>query len=110
MNFFNSLYTTADHDMEPFGSSWVGPDKLAHGERTLVARYLGEGDGQPVEVMCTAMPARFYQLVVLPHPNSVGEPQAGYEVHTGSGIACAKWAAETASLISMGMVSFKGGV
>lgn len=98
------LYEATHQDRAEFLGNWCGPDTFEHSKKMLVARYQGTGDGQSVEVYCTAMPARFYALKVLPGKNSVGEDRQGYEITTGSD--CQEWAAETAAMIAEGMLGF----
>lgn len=80
-------------DRAPFGEHWCGPEKLTHGEDTLVAVYEPtQEDGQRVEVYATAWPALFFRLRVGTHLLS-----------TGSG-ACAL-AAEMAQAIAGGRLN-----
>ena len=100
------LYEPYEDERQTFGSHWCGPTVYKHCEEVLVALYYADegGDGQNVEVHCTAAPARFYTLKVIPGFNSIGEPKAGYEVHLGSGQA--ELAVQLAELITDGMLGF----
>jgi hypothetical protein len=69
---FDNLYSTVNMK-EAFGSSFVGPDKLIHGEEALVAKVESAG-GRDVEVYCTFMPAKFFRLV----------DSEGFQLSTGS--------------------------
>ncbi len=85
-----------------FGDNWCGPEGFTHGVEALVATYAREGEeGRAVEVMCSALPARFYKIRVS--PGADGSP--GYEISTGSGMD--RWTAETALAIATGMADFK---
>jgi hypothetical protein len=104
----DSMYVPYDRERRAFGNKWCGPDKYESWVETLVARYEKDpldGDGQTVEVYCTAAPARFYRLKVLPSPDSINNQQAGFEITTGSGAG--ELAASIAEAISQGMLGFK---
>lgn len=102
---FDELYTPYDTELAAFNRHWCGPYKYESWKETLVARYEKEevGDGQTVEIYCTAAPARFYTIRALAGKNSVGEPQAAYELGTGS--SGDKLAAAIGSAISQGMLA-----
>lgn len=95
-----------DEEVQAFGGAWCGPERYSLWEKCLVARYNKRkaSDGQSVSVYCTPAPARFYQAEVEPSPNSVGTPQPGYSISTGSGQA--KLIALIAQSISEGMLGF----
>ena len=101
------MYQISGHERTAFGENWCGPEQFKRGQKTLCAVYLPEedGDGQKVEVYCLAAPARFYILKVLPRPNSVGEIQPGYNVHTASDAH--EIAAALARGIARGMIAFE---
>jgi hypothetical protein len=101
-DIFARLYATNDRDRAAFGEAWCGPERLAYGEDTLVARYAADGDGRGVEVYCCAMPARFWTLRILPSPS---EP-SGYDLTTGSDHRTAARAARmSARMIAEGMIA-----
>jgi hypothetical protein len=104
-NPFEELYKPYDSEKQAFRENWIGPEAYKHMEEALIAKYEPRPDGQPVEVYCTACPARFYTLKVAPYPNSLGKPEKGYEITTGSSMA--KFAAELAGLIANGMIGFR---
>jgi hypothetical protein len=100
-----------------FNMYTVGSEKAAFGrnfafsgevypeqEEFLIARYPkpAGSDGHDVEVYATSCPAMFYRIVAKETFNSMEEPRNGFEITTGSGMDV--WVAETAKLISMGMV------
>ena len=97
---FESMYEPYPTELEAFGDHWCGPDKYPHWGDTLVATYEGTGDGQTVEVYCTAGPARFYTLRIRAGKDSVGAPQKPWQLGTGSGEE--KLAADIAKAISEG--------
>lgn len=68
-----------------WGDAWCGPAVLPHWQETLIAKFTGTGDGQDVEVYCTAAPARFYRINIIPGSNSIGEPMEGHVLTTGTG-------------------------
>ena len=104
---FDTLYEVRHSDFAPFSEHYVGPPLAWRIERatpTLIASYKREScDGQDVDVYCTAMPARFYSLHVMAGERYDGEPKPACKLNTGSGMA--EWAAQTAKLISQGMVT-----
>lgn len=104
---FPSLYKT-ESDAKLFGKRWIGPERLDSYEPTLAAKFpkVG-GDGHDVEVYVQAAPARFYTVKALPGKNSVDEPQAGFEVTTGSGEDIGRLAIKIAEAISEGMIGFR---
>jgi hypothetical protein len=104
-NIFDILYAN-EHPIESLGKAYKHPrGGFEHGKDFLVATLPGEGDGQSVEVYECRLPARFFTLKVLAGPNSVGEPQIGYEVGTGSGDG--ELAGHIAMAIANGMLAFK---
>jgi hypothetical protein len=109
MSFENILYAVSLDDREAFGSNWCGPEEFVIWTEVLVAKYpkVEGGDGNPVEIYCTAAPARFYRISILASFNSVGEPKPGFEVFTGAGTGISKTAAKIAEDCSQGMLSFR---
>jgi len=104
----SECYRVSLRDTAPFGDEYIGQLRtVVHGERLIVAKYDGEGDGQTVEVYCFALPSRGYHLEVLPGPDSMGEQQPGYNIQTGSGMG--ELAATLAKAIAEGMIGFKAG-
>lgn len=102
---FDELYFPYDSEKNVFGNKWCGPKKYSHGQDILIAEYpKASEDGQPVNVYCNAMPARFYTLKVKESNNSIGEPRASFEVSTGS--SQVELAASIAEAISEGMLGF----
>ena len=101
------MYEARDYEIAAFGQRWVGPKSFKPWVETHVATYEKHsgGDGQTVNVYCSAAPARFYKLSVLAGANSVGEPQAAYEVNTGSGQH--QLTADLAKAIAEGMIGFE---
>ncbi len=65
-----SMYQTRADERAAFGLHWCGPTRFTrHGPLVVVALYAGHGDGQPVEVWCGAVPARFYEIRARPGAN-----------------------------------------
>ena len=106
-DFLASLYNTDRRDRADFGSAWCGPDTLTHGEDVVIARYPKgkNSDGYNVTVTCCALPARCYSITAEPSPDSCGDPRPGFTLSTGSGVGA--WVAETARLISEGMIGVR---
>ncbi len=104
---FENMYTPYAHERHAFGENWTGPPTYRYGEDDGCALYTKRSGsaGQSVEVYCCAMPARFYTMKVLPGENSVGQPQAGYTIKTGSGQA--ELVAKLAEAIRDGMIDFE---
>ncbi len=103
-----NLHDARDYEMAAFGPQWCGPDRYAHWEKTLVARYpkdTEEGDGQPCEVYCTAAPARFYTIKVLQADDSMGKSQSPWALAFGSGSH--DLVATMAKAIAQGMVGLE---
>lgn len=98
------LFEVREEDKECFGKHWVGPLEFKYGEKTLVAKYKKNGDGQTARVYCVAMPARFYQIEADPDQDSIGKPQKAFKVTFGSGQE--KAAAMIAKMIAEGMLGF----
>lgn len=95
------MYDARNDDKQIFGAHWCGPEYFRPGEITKVADYQPQSnDGRAVSVMCTAMPARFYQVVV---PDKDTRP--GYEFGTGSSMA--QLAHDMAKAISEGMLDLE---
>jgi len=84
-------YQLLDSTLEVFAGNLVEENPtLQHGEDTLIARFPKDppdGDGQPVEVYCCAMPAEFFTIKALKARNSVNKPQKPFEITTGSGMS-----------------------
>ena len=104
---FPSMYDARDYEIAAFGERWIGPKRFKPWEETHVATFEKHegGDGQTVNVYCSAAPARFYKLHVLAGANSCNEPQAAYKVCTGSGAH--QLAADLAKAIAEGMIGFE---
>lgn len=96
----------SDYEVDTFGQQWVGPTKVEKGEWTLVAFYPSnrESDGYDTEVWVNAIPARFWRVVARATKNSGGETRFGFMLQTGTGPDMRKWVADTARLISQGLV------
>lgn len=75
----------------------------------LIKRFekAADGDGQPVEVYETSMPAKFYTVKALPSKNSVGAPIPGFTLGTGSGSAMRELAMRIAQATSEGMLGIE---
>ena len=96
------LYKTDDLK-SLFGDRFVGPPKLEHHTRTLIAKYPEkDNDGYGVEIYCTPYPAAFFDIVALDSQNSVGDKKKGFTLSTGSG--CAKEAKVIAEMLHTGML------
>lgn len=105
--FMYSLYAPDARDRSIFGERYDPPGEFRHGEAHRVAAYPKDpedGDGQPVEVYETRLPARFYELRALPSTNSVGEPKPGWTLSTGSGDEMGELVAALAVAVTQGMV------
>jgi hypothetical protein len=101
---FPESYKATDRDREAFGQHWCGPDVFEHGEWHTVAQYKGKQDGRNVLVQCSAMPSRFYRVVVPEHAKDDGTVEHGFTLQTGSGVAMVKLAAQIADAIAEGML------
>jgi hypothetical protein len=101
---FETHYPPYPHEIAAFGAAWCGPELYETHKEQLIARYEpdADSDGQPVEIYCTPMPARFYTIRALESPNSVGEMQPGFELGTGSSMA--QLAADMGAAIADGML------
>lgn len=66
---------------------------------TVIKRFEAESDGQPVELIETCLPARFYTIKALEH-----EGKPGYELGTGSGDEMLQLAITVAEAIADGML------
>jgi len=108
--FDRFLYVPYEDEIQAFGENWCGPKTYQHGVEALVAEYPKQegGDGQSTKVYCTALPARFYTIKVESEPNSIGLPQAAYQVSTGS--SWSLQAALIAEAIADGMLKFEPSV
>jgi len=61
---------------------------LEHGKETLLQHFdkdPEDGDGQPVDVFVTAMPAKFYTIRAHGSKNSCGDEVKPFTLATGSG-------------------------
>lgn len=100
----DSAYEARSDEILAFGPNWCGPDRFEHGDDplTLVATYQQVGSsGQPVEVYCSAWPARFYRIVALRGDHRF---RREFEINTGSGLT--QFAASLAENIAEGMLEF----
>jgi len=80
-------------------------DGLKHGEETILKHFdKSPGDGQPVDVFVTAMPARFYTIKAYLSKNSVGDDVFPFELATGSGDKMKELALAIAQAASEGMI------
>jgi hypothetical protein len=98
-----------DDDRRPFGTHWCGPNRFEIWRETLVAQYgQTSEDGQPVDVYCTAAPARFYTLKILRAPGNVGDPQSPYSLKflANTGSEQQELVALIAEAIADGMLDF----
>ena len=63
---FASSYEIQAYEVQHWGQHYCGPhpgSKLPHGQEVLFARIEASSeDGRPVEVFCSAYPARFYTV------------------------------------------------
>jgi hypothetical protein len=107
MSFFDELDTPYPEEVAAFGKRWRYSGTYPHGEDVLVAFYPKEigGDGQDVEVYCSAWPARFYMVKALEGVNSIGKALPEWTLGTGSSMA--DTAALLAEKISEGMLALK---
>lgn len=103
---FPEAYVPNISDFDIFEGRYNPPKTFLYGADYVVARYpkVG-GDGYPVEVLETRLPAQFYTIRVLPSPNSMGKPRPGFKLGTGSG--CARLAHEIAKAVSQGMLAIE---
>lgn len=102
---FDKYNIVHDSERMPFGEHWCGPDQFEPHKETLVATYPKnppDGDGQSVNVYCTAAPARFYTIRTQAGEDSMGYPQPGFTLSTGSSEQ--NLAAAIAEAISKGML------
>lgn len=107
---WDSLCEVREDEKAIFGNLWQGGDKFRHWEETLIVKLpkaTPDGNGQEVEIYCTAAPARFYTVKALPTPNSCNQMSNGYEISTSSGDNMARLALELAQWISQGMIGVK---
>jgi hypothetical protein len=104
---FPGDYDVRPEERDPFAGHWCGPKKFAHGREELIAVYKKHqgGNGQDVEVFCTAMSARFYRLHVKPSTGSVDNARQAFGMSTGSGHQMGQLAARMAEAIADGMLS-----
>lgn len=89
-----------------FGKYFCGPDRLEHGQETLVARFKRKNPtGRDVDVYCTAIPAEFFTIHVPPAADYYGKPVEGFKLGTGSGYSRGTYA--IAKMFCEGMLSVK---
>lgn len=102
---FAELYVADADDRKPFGDRWCGPAAFEPWKTTLIAHYPKTSrDGHAVDVYCDAGPARFYLVVARDGLNSVGAPNKGFALATGSGADSARLVAAIAAAASGGML------
>ena len=83
-------------------------DGLQYGQETLLKHFdksPADGDGQPVDVFVTAMPAKFYTIKAYASKNSGGDPVLPFTFGTGSGME--KLALAIAKAASEGMIGLE---
>jgi len=107
MNGLAMLYNVTEEEKKPFGEHWCGPLAMHRGIEVLVARYDSpeEQDGQPVDVYCTAYPARGYRIKVRAISYNGGEHADAWTLSTGTG--CGEFVAKLAEEISIGMLGLE---
>jgi hypothetical protein len=107
MSFDDFMYDPYPEERAVFGTHWCHVGNYNHAEEELIAFYPKEigGDGQDVEVYCSAWPARFYVVKALEGVNSVGKLMPAWTLGTGSSMA--DTAALLAEKISEGMLALK---
>ena len=107
LDFLQPLYESG-RPIEGLGDAYKPPRKFEHGKEYLVAELKKDpphGDGQDVQIFECRMPARFFKMVALPSPNSIGEPQTSFKVSTGSGGEVAELLVQFANAVTTGMMS-----
>ena len=112
-DFLGFLYERGNREMEQaLGDDYRPEGSFGHGADVVVARLPKEGgDGLSVIIHECRMPARFYSIEAKAGEDSIGRPKAGYRIGTGSGGdgRMEKWVADTARLITTGMIGFHVG-
>ena len=105
---FDSWYEVNEEEKDVFGDKWCGPNSFSEYKKTLIARFskMQGSDGHDVEVYCSAAPARFYEVKALDTIDSTGHDKKGFSLSSGSGLEMAKFMAELAHNISIGMIGF----
>lgn len=102
-------YHLLTSNLETFGGYLVEENPiLKHGKKTLIAKFPKtppDGDGQPVEIYCSAYPAEFFEIRALKATNSVGDIKEAFKINTGSGMS--ELARDIAQAISEGMLTVK---
>lgn len=103
---FESMYDPDDRDREIFGSLYSPPDRFRHGEWEKVAEIAKpeDSDGNPVTIYECRLPARFFKLVAHPSENTIGKPQPGFSLSTGSGDEMGELIVSMAKAIAGGML------
>jgi hypothetical protein len=83
----DSWYTPDHRDRDVFGDDYNPPQVFVHGESHLIATLdpSPNSDGQQVLIYECRLPARFFTIKVMPGLNSIGEPNEGVCIGTGSG-------------------------
>ena len=88
---FSGEYHLSNSILEVFEGHLVEENPtLRHAQETLIATFPKDppdGDGQPVEVYCTALPAEFFTIRALEASDGVGSTLKAFEISTGSGMA-----------------------
>ncbi len=95
MNKIDELFSGKCHllpsTLEAFKGYLVEENPLLnHAEETLIARFPKsplDGDGQPVEIYCSAYPAEFFEIRALKARDSVGKAKKAFKITTGSGMS-----------------------
>lgn len=102
---FDDLHNVREEEHSAFGKNWIGPNQINR-SWTKVAHFPKEegGDGQPVDIYLSALPARFTKLHALKSTNSIGEPYNEYFITTGSGSEVRDLIIELAKQIAEGMI------
>ena len=93
-DFIEHLYNSEKSDQKYLGKEYNPPKKFEHGKRTLIIELSGDGDGVPVKVYETRLPARFFEIEF-----------EGITLSTGSGME--KLIGQMAKAIHDGMLGVK---
>jgi hypothetical protein len=106
------LYEPDPRDRALFGKRYIKVGKFSHGDWQTVARFekdREDGDGQAVEIDECRLPARFFRLRVLAAKDSMGKPQPGFVLTTGSGDEVGALMVKLAEAVAGGMVGLETG-
>lgn len=103
----NDVGYTSKRDMPLLGKDYNPPSTFQHGKKELVAFLKSEGDGQDVELYEQRMPARFFEIKILPKATSDGQIKKGFTLSSGSGQG--ELVARIAKAIAKGMLGLKEG-